>query len=215
MGIKQWLVGVFIICASVGMAAVEPSRAEWVHEGQANEGKWNVGVRAGFNVPTQDVLGGGSSTSIGPVVNLQAMYGLNKWIRVGLMLDWDRRSMELQNPTLDLGTMNTVSLLPTIEFRPGRWQSVVPYLSTGIGVNVNSFSEATAAKNAGLTKVSPSNTFAFRLAGGLDFPITQNLALNTEVAWKRNRGGSEINGQDAGAFDASSASLLVGLRLSF
>ncbi len=212
---KQWIVGTLVICAAVGMTAVNPAQAQWVHEGQAVEGKWNMGVRAGFHVQTQDLIGGDSSTSVGPVVNLQAMYGLNKWFRVGLMLDWDRRSIDLENPALDLGTMNTVSLLPTIEFRPGRWHSFVPYLSTGIGVNVNSFSEAAAARNAGFARVSPSHTFAFRLAGGIDFPITHNLALNTEVAWKRNRGGIEVNGQDQGEFDASSASLLVGLRLAF
>ncbi len=60
---------------------------------------------------------------------------------------------------------------------------MIPYLSTGIGVNVNSFGEADAAKNRGLTNISPSNTFAYRLAGGLDFPLTQNLMFNTEVAW--------------------------------
>jgi hypothetical protein len=39
--------------------------------------------------------------------------------------------------------------------------------------------------------------------------------LNTEAAWKRNRGGLEINIQDAGSFDASSISLLVGARYTF
>jgi hypothetical protein len=39
--------------------------------------------------------------------------------------------------------------------------------------------------------------------------------LNTEAAWKRNRGGLELNNQDAGSVDASSISLLVGVRYTF
>ena len=215
MGMKQWIVGTFIVCASVGMAAVEPSRAEWVHEGQANEGKITLGFRTGFKIPTQS-WADDTNTSIGPTpINLQAMYGVNKWIRLGFMMEWERRSIDARNPSFDLGTMNTVSLLPTIEFRPGHFLGMIPYLSTGIGVNVNSFSEADAARNRGLTNISPNNTFAYRLAGGMDFPLTQNLMFNTEVAWKRNRGGLDINNQDAGPVDASSISLLLGVRYTF
>lgn len=85
----------------------------------------------------------------------------------------------------------------------------MPYLSTGMGININSFSEA-----AGTPTIDVSNTFAFRLAGGMDYPLTSNLALNTEVAWKRNRGGIEVGGAQ-GNFDATSMNLLLGLRYTF
>ncbi|MEO8339779.1 MAG: hypothetical protein ABI604_08660 [Nitrospirota bacterium] len=45
--------------------------------------------------------------------------------------------------------------------------------------------------------------------------MTHNLMLNTEAAWKRNRGGLEINNQDAGSVDASGVSLVVGARYTF
>lgn len=215
MHMKHLVLGAGALVAALGWSSVGPAQAEWVHEGQANEGKWTLGARTGFNIPTQS-WAADTKTSIGPTpINLQAMYGISKWIRFGFMMDWERRSIDSRNPSFDLGTLNTVSLLPTVEFRPGHFSGVTPYLSTSIGVNVNSFSEADDAENRGLRTISHANTFAFRLAGGLDFPLTQNLMLNTEAAWKRNRGGLEINNQDAGSFDASSISLLVGVRYTF
>lgn len=201
-GLLTLIFGIIFVSWSTALAA------DWVHEGQVKEGRWQIGVRAGLSILTQEVLtltDGGLS----PAVNGQAMYGLNKWFSVGLMIDWEHRGIDLENPSQDLGTLNTVSLLPTLEFHPGRFGNAMPYLSTGIGVNVNSFSEA-----AGTLSTDVSNTFAFRLAGGVDFPLTSNMALNTEVAWKRNRGGIEVGGAE-GSFDASSASLLVGLRYTF
>ena len=210
MRIKHLIFGAGAVVAVLGWSSVGPAQAEWVHEGQANEGKWTLGARTGFNIPTQS-WANDTKTSVGPTpINLHAMYGISKWIRLGFMMEWERRSIDNRNPNVDLGTLNTISLLPTMEFRPGHFSGVTPYLSTSIGVNVNSFSEDNNAVN-----VSPSNTFAYRLAGGLDFPLTQNLMLNTEAAWKRNRGGLELNNQDAGSVDASSISLLVGVRYTF
>lgn len=86
----------------------------------------------------------------------------------------------------------------------------MPYVSTGIGVNVNSFSEEN-----GIPKTSFANTFAFRLAGGLDYALSERLMLNAELAWKRNRGGLEVANQNVGSFDASSANLLFGVKYTF
>ena len=210
MRTRHLMFGVGALVAALGWYSVGPAQADWVHEGQANEGKWTLGARTGFNIPTQS-WADDTKTSIGPTpINLQAMYGISKWIRLGFMMEWERRSIDSRNPSFDLGTLNTVSLLPTVEFRPGHFSGVTPYLSTSIGVNVNSFSEDDDA-----VKISQANTFAYRLAGGLDFPLTHNFMLNTEAAWKRNRGGLEINNRDAGSVDASTISLLVGVRYTF
>ena len=210
MRTRHLMFGVGALVAALGWYSVGPAQADWVHEGQANEGKWTLGARTGFNIPTQS-WADDTKTSIGPTpINLQAMYGISKWIRLGFMMEWERRSIDSRNPSFDLGTLNTISLLPTVEFRPGHFSGITPYLSTSIGVNVNSFSEDDDA-----VKISQANTFAYRLAGGLDFPLTHNLMLNTEAAWKRNRGGLEINNRDAGSVDASTISLLVGVRYTF
>jgi outer membrane protein len=176
------------------------------------QGKWLASVRGGFSLLTQEVFPN-TSSGVGSALNFQAAYGLNKMIAVGLMLEWERRGVDQERPEFDLGHVDTVSLLPTVEIRPGRFGQVMPYGSVGIGVNVNSFGESDDLRRAGV-RVDPTNTFAFRLAGGVDIPVTSRLALNTELAWKRNRGGVEINDAD-GNFDASTFNFLFGARYLF
>jgi Outer membrane protein beta-barrel domain len=155
-----------------------------------DEGRFTAGFRLGPSFTTQD---GGVSTA-GPALNFQGLYGLNQWLRVGMMLEWERHGLDGRD-----GSVNTVSILPaTLEFRPGRWGSFVPYLTTGIGVNVN-------------TK-DIDNTFAWRLGGGVDYALSnvmsnapRGLMLNVETAWKRNQPGAEL----------STMGLLFGVRHTF
>ncbi|HSA86502.1 MAG TPA: hypothetical protein VLE46_09995 [Nitrospira sp.] len=86
----------------------------------------------------------------------------------------------------------------TLKFRPGHIGPFVPYLTTGIGVNVN-------------TK-DIDDTFAWRLGGGVDYPLTQlvstapkGLTLNVETAWKQNQPGAEL----------STIGLLFGVRHTY
>ena len=206
---------VWIVAGSLVMlGGLSPlsAHAQWVAEGQAPEGRWTAGFRAGFSPLTQEMFRG-SDTSVGPVLNFMGMYGVNKWMNVGLMLEYNRHGVSTEGPQ-DIGTLNTVSLLPTVEFRPGRFGRLIPYGSVGMGVNVNTLSQDDGSKrNVGA--LSAPNTFAFRLAGGVDYPLSDKLALNTEVAWKRNRGGLEANGVDAGPFDASSINVLFGVKYTF
>jgi len=206
----QFWLAVITVCTLQGV--IPSVHAQWVNEGQAPEGRWTAGVRAGFSPITQEMFAG-TDTSVGPVLNFLGMYGLNKWMNVGLMLEWNRYGVSTEG-TRDIGTVNTVSLLPTVEFRPGRYGRFVPYGSVGIGVNVNSISQDDASKPSRGTITTP-NTFAFRMAGGIDYPLSDRLALNTELAWKRNRGGLEVNNVDAGSFDASSINFLFGVKYIF
>lgn len=214
--------GLALLSAAAMTLPLQTAQAEWVSEGQANEGKFTVGMRAGFGFPTQTVIDYGlasSSSGVGPALNIDAMYGINKMVRMGLMFEYQNYSLSSDddNPLIlppgnSIGTLHTVSLLPTIEIRPGQFGKMIPYASAGLGVNVNSFSED---DNLGPNRLSPDNTLALRLAGGMDFPITQNLALNTELAWKRNHGSYELNGVNGGTFDASALNFLVGVRMTF
>lgn len=189
----------------------------WVHEGTAPQGRWTVGFRAGMSILTQEVIDN-SNTSIGPAINLQVTYGLNKWINLGSMLTWQRHSIDVQDPKADLASLNTITLLPVyMEFRPGHFGKLQPYVSTGIGVNINSVSEADAVKRNNVN-LSASNTFAWRVGGGLDYPLTQHLMLNTELAMNRNRGTVETKQggvTDKGPFDATSMNLLFGVKYVF
>lgn len=178
---------------------------------------WVFGLRAGIAIPTQKVIQDfGNSTSIGPLVNVEALYAAREWIRVGLMVEWHRHSIKMWGP--EFGTLNTVSLLPTVEFRPTRdfvedhGLLVVPYTSLGLGLNVNSLSKGSGLSSG--STVSFDNTLAFRVAGGIDFPIAQNVSLNGELAWNRNSGDYQLNTSN-GSFNASTLNLLFGLRAEF
>lgn len=163
----------------------------WVHEGMAEEGRITGGFRVGPSFTTQ---GSGVST-VGPLVNFQGMYGLNKWFRAGMMLEWENHGVD--DP--GTGSVNTVTLLPVnLEYRPGHFGNLIPYVTTGIGVNINTH--------------NVSDSFAWRVGGGVDYALTnllpgapQGMKLNVETAWKRNH----ANG------DASTIGLLFGVRHTF
>ena len=155
-----------------------PAAASEQAKGQSVAGDFVFGLRAGLVVPTQQILENLSSgTSVGPLVNLEGYYVLREWVRLGLMFEWQRYKINARDA--EVGTLNTFSLLPVVEFRPTRdmmrnnvgFEWVIPYASLGAGLNVHSFSNGARLGN---DSVSFANTFALRVAGGLDFPITSH-----------------------------------------
>ena len=187
-------------------------------KGQSVAGDFVLGLRAGVVVPTQQILENVSSgTSVGPLVNLEGYYVIREWLRVGAMFEWHQYDISSGNN--QLGTLSTYSLLPVVEFRPTRdmmrrglgFAWMIPYASLGTGVNLHSFSNATRLANE---SVSFPSTFALRVAGGLDFPITSNLAVNAELAWKTDSGTFKTGGLERD-FNASPLMFLFGLRVHF
>lgn len=176
--------------------------------GGIEPGRWIVGFRAGFSPLTQQ-LSEGTSTSVGPLVNFQAMYSLNTWFLVGMMLEWERHGVSVEQPDVDLGHQDTVSVLPTIEIRPGRSGPLSPYVNMSFGVNVNSFGENTAIR------ISPSNTVAWRLGWGTDYQLNERFALNLELAYKRNDGHTTGTGGRNNDWNASSFGFLFGGKIFF
>jgi outer membrane protein len=210
----RWVFASFIM---VGLLAwVNPAdRAqaeEWKSEtGGTEAGKVILGMRAGFAPTTQQVSGAfDTSTDVGSLVNFEGLYSLNKWLLVGMMVEWERHSMSSSGT--DIGHQDTVSVLPTVEVRPVRYGPLTPYVNMSFGVNVNSFGESSSI---GGTTISPSNTFAWRLGWGVDYMITQQFALNTEMAYKRNDGHVTVNGVQNNDWNASSFGFLFGAKMFF
>ena len=202
------MMGVLVLAGPADRAQAE----EWKSESGGTEpGKIILGMRAGFAPVTQTVTGN-TSTDVGSLVNFQAMYSLNKWLLVGMMVEWERHSMSQENPSIDLGHQDTVSVLPTVEVRPVRYGPLTPYVNMSFGVNVNSFGESSSI---GGTRISPSNTFAWRVGWGVDYMITQRFALNTEMAYKRNDGHATVNGVQNNDWNASSFGFLFGAKMFF
>lgn len=174
--------------------------------------KWVLGARAGFAPLTQSLTDSfRSSTDVGPLVNFQAMYSLNTWLLVGMMLEWERHGVDRERPFGDVavGHQDTVSVLPTVELRPVKLGPVVPYVNMSFGVNVNGFGED------GGTRINPSNTFAWRLGWGADYMLNQQFALNAEMAYKRNDGHARIDGDRVNDWNASSFGFLFGAKVFF
>ncbi len=196
--------------AETSSYAAEEFKAE---TGGIEPGKVVLGMRAGFAPLTQSLTDEfPSSTGVASLVNFQAMYGLNKWLLVGMMLEWERHGVSVERPSIDLGHQDTVSVLPTVEVRPVRFGPIIPYANMSFGVNVNSFGESSAISG---TTISPSNTFAWRLGWGADYMLTKQFALNTEMAYKRNDGHATIDGERVNDWNASSFGFLFGAKLFF
>jgi opacity protein-like surface antigen len=207
-GIVRWgLMGFMVLSAVVPNSHVQAE--EWkMEQGGIEPGKVMLGMRAGFAPLTQS-LTDNTSTDVGSLVNFQAMYSLNKWLLAGMMLEWERHGVSVERPSVDLGHQDTVSVLPTVEVRPVKFGPVVPYANMSFGVNVNSFGESSGGT------ISPSNTFAWRLGWGADYMLTKQLALNAEMAYKRNDGHATINGVQVNDWNASSFGFLFGAKLFF
>ncbi len=188
--VRQYLFSLVLMVGCLGFVALGTSIAadwSWVHKGMAEEGLFGAGFRVGPSFTTQS---SGVST-VGPALNFLATYGINKWFRAGAMVEWENHGMDAQS-----GSLNTISILPaTLEYYPGQFGPFVPYLTTGIGVNIN-------------TK-DVEDSFAWRVGGGINYALTnwfpnapEGLALNMETAWKRNHHAS----------DGSTMGLLFGIR---
>lgn len=209
--LRQWVFNSLVVAfLAIVLAPAVPALAEDGKQefGGIEPGKWVLGMRAGFAPLTQE-LTAGTSTDVGSLVNFQAMYSLNRWLLLGLMVEWERHAVDIERTSRSLGHQDTVSVLPTIELRPGNFGQLSPYVNMSFGVNSNGFGEDSS------NSISPSTTFAWRLGWGADYMLTKQFALNTEMAYKRNDGHATINGLRNDDWNASSFGFLFGVKLYF
>ena len=174
-------------------------------------------LRAGVAIPTQKVLDNiGNGTTVASLFNTDVNYRIKEWLRVGVMFEWHEHTINFWGSKF--GNLSVNTLLATVEFRVPRdkldrhgltW--LTPYASLGAGANMHLFKEH--AQAAGNT-ADFATTFAFRMATGVDIPITEQLGFNTEIAWNRDSGTYQFNGADAG-FNASTLNILGGIRLRY
>jgi len=209
--LRQWVfTSLAVAFLAIVLAPAVPALAEDGKQefGGIEPGKWVLGMRAGFAPLTQE-LTAGTSTDVGSLVNFQAMYSVNRWLLLGLMVEWERHAVDNEQPSRSLGHQDTVSVLPTLELRPGNFGQLSPYVNMSFGVNSNGFGENSN------NSISPSTTFAWRLGWGADYMLTKQFALNTEMAYKRNDGHATINGLRNDDWNASSFGFLFGVKLYF
>jgi opacity protein-like surface antigen len=204
--------------------------------GQA--GQWAAALRVGPSIPTNkstvgifDTVDGDTNPfpinlRTGPMVSGKVSYGANDIFSLGLEVEWDTHKIPTKtvvdglSETFDAGgRLRTVSILPFVEIRPVKFGSLSPYLSLGVGANINSV----GSKTSQVKSFRAENNFGVKVGGGIDYFITQNLALNSEVGWKYNRGDVRIAGNDSfpdpvngsDRMNASAVSVLFGVRYFF
>ena len=174
------------------------------------KGKSGVGVRGGVSLLSQDIAVGLEGKT-GPLISINILYGNTDILSTGLDIQWERHKVEEIGVDTDIGEASTVSLIPFVELRAARIGNLTPYASLGIGVNINSFS---------VDNINPETTFTVKFAGGADYFVTPDLALNAELGWKLNSG--EVNACNSLTGDCvtddwkiSALNALFGLRYYF
>ena len=182
---------------------------------QDTQGKWGIGIRGGMAFLSQDVAEETKGKE-GPIVSGNILYGLTNTLSVGLNAEWEKHRVEAVGQ--EFGDATTVSVIPFAEFHALGLGAFSPYLSLGLGLNLNSFSRNSFG-NLAFTKVDPKETISIKAGGGADYFATRNLALNAEVGWKGNPSKVDVCGPSIGCgtddWKMSVFSVLLGLRYYF
>jgi opacity protein-like surface antigen len=195
-------------------------------------GKWVVGVKGGWGFLADEIITNTDGES-GPIVSGMIAYSPTDFSYLGLDIEWETHKLE---PGVS-GHFTTVSLIPFAEIRFNVSKVFIPYSFVGVGVNINSKTDAkidSCITVVGFSPVpnpvlpcdlEPENTLALKLGGGADYFITSALALNTEIMWKMNKGDSELCIEGSGCpgtfsilkrdFDANVFMILFGIRYYF
>ena len=172
------------------------------------QGRLMGGLDAGIAIPSQAITPSAQSIE-GPAVQGNVFYGLTDSVLVGLELGWYQTGYSPAGRFA--GNLGDVYMIPTVEIRgqqDGAWS---PYLSFGLGANLNMFS----ASEPGLS-ISPTDTLATRFAIGDDYFMTPHFALNMELSWLMNTGmwtetspGGAVSGS---TFNNSAVFLMAGVH---
>ena len=182
--------------------------------------RFGLGLRAGASGHTHEVFADGIDTHVGPAGSGNVFCLVTDWLLVGVNAEGGFHSFKAAGE--DFGKISTLSVIPFVELRgPAN-----AYLSLGVGYNFNFFDlDNPYPLGAGIMrKLDLDDTIAFRIGGGWDFFINDNLAANVEIGWKYNKGDADAQLDVGGVtrqvkladgFDASEVVGLVGLRYFF
>lgn len=191
---------------------------------QSLNGRLMVGIRGGPSFLTESICSScGVDGETGPIVSGNIMYGVSENILLGVSIEWEDHDFSTSGTTF--GDATTVSVMPTAEIHVPPAKGLSPYLTLGLGINFNSFSGNSTLNNACLfvfgssCTISPDNTLALKIGGGLDYFINPNFSLNAEAAWKLNSGKMTVSvagvGSEQDDYHSDVFTLLFGLRYYF
>lgn len=195
------------------------------HDARAETGRWAVGLRAGPSFFTQDVIEDLDEidSDVGPCVGGSLLYRASDIFSVGFEVEWETHGIDVYG--VDLGSASALSLVPFVEIHLPAGERLSPYLCLGLGYNINDFSPSDEAKAVvgyfygGDYDVEVDDSFAFKVGLGLDWFVSDRIALNGEAGWKLNKGDAAetLDGikVSSGDFNGSSIALRLGVRVFF
>lgn len=182
------------------------------------EYKSSLELKLGPSILTQRIAEDADS-KIGVIIDGRFLYKVNTNTSLGLDANWESHGVSVAD--IDLGDVNigkfhTISLMPVVQYYFSKIDNKVsPYISLAAGININSFSESDIVSLSGFD-IKTTNSFGIKPAVGLDFLLTERIALNTEMGWKWNTGTTSTNttlGSDD--FNLSSFQWLFGSKFYF
>ncbi len=188
-------------------------------------GRWIVGIKGGSGFLPDEIVRR-TDGKPGPIVSGTIAYSPIDLFSLGINIEWEAHKLE---PGVS-GNFTTVSLIPFTEIRLNVSRVFIPYASLGVGININSQTDARIKSCIGSfvgpgfaifpCNLEPDNSFALKVGGGIDYYISEALALNTEIAWKMNAGDAELCVEGSGCpgtvdFDANVFMILFGIRYYF
>src|SRR5512147_615198 len=102
VALRSWVIGLMMVAvfSILSPATVVLAENGTQSFGAIESGKWVLGMRAGFAPLTQS-LTANTSTDVGSLVNFEAMYSLNTWLLVGIMVEWERHAVDQDRPFVD------------------------------------------------------------------------------------------------------------------
>ncbi|MFM7100985.1 MAG: outer membrane protein [Verrucomicrobiota bacterium] len=181
------------------------------------------GVRVGASHLVDDQLGNG--LEVGPEVSAflgdsnqtgSIVLGANLGRHWNVEVSLEQQEYNLRHPDWgDFSEYAAYAIMPTVGYRwplgGGRW---VPYLAAGVGAV---YGEVNDIKPRGKGLVVEGGGFrpALRAGGGLEYFVTSNFSLTTDVRYLHTWGQDvTVNGVDFGG-DFSNVSATLGFRLYF
>lgn len=177
---------------------------------------WAIKLNVGLSALTQDIASS-TSGSMGPTIGLDFAYAVSKAFSVGFDTSWETHTATSSG--IDLGDIDTFSLMPKVECRFVQTNKFIAYGAFALGMNINIFSVSSAVQAVAPGIVlTPSNSFAVKPSLGVAYFVSDAWALDANLGWKWNSGSFSNNrvvvttGND---FDASAFQLAVGAGYHF
>jgi len=139
------------------------------------------------------------------------MYSLNKWLLVGMMLEWERHGVDREGRFPSTWTSGYRVGASDSRSTPGAIWPVIPYANMSFGVNVNSFGKAVRLAELPFHPATPSPGDS----AGRRLHAHQTVRAEHRNAYKRNDGHATIDGVRVNDWNASSFGFLFGAKMFF